>query len=76
MSDKEKPENPFAYPLTDGQSFATNGMTMLDHFAGLAMQAEISRQLPDSRIYFETLVDSAYSYAEAMLIERQKRLNP
>ena len=44
------------------------GMTMLDHFAGLAMQAMVNRE---SRWEENGIAEEAYKQADAMLKERQ-----
>jgi hypothetical protein len=44
MSD-QKPHNPSAYPQSGDMHYSKRGMTLRDHFAGLAMQAIISKQV-------------------------------
>lgn len=72
----EKPDNPHVYPLTDGETFCTNGITLLDHFAGMAMQAitnKLCMPLGYENTTIEGIAAEAYDIAEAMLKEREKR---
>lgn len=70
-------KNHRAYPTQnyeyDGQGnvlhWQHEGMTLLDHFAGLAMQAYIARGV---RIDNTAFAKYAYSTADAMLKERVK----
>lgn len=62
--------NPPAFP----QQYQTcqehmTGMTLLDHFAGLAMQAFANEYVSDNSV---AIADKAYTLAAAMLKERQK----
>ena len=47
-----------------------HGMTLRDHFAGLAMQT-LPKEIPD----METLARMSYNMADAMLAERKKNEN-
>lgn len=47
-----------------------NGMTLLDHFAGLAMQGMQADSSFDASV--QKIAEAAYSQADAMLKERQK----
>ncbi len=67
------PDNPPAFPIAcpDQFQFANNGMDLLDHFAGCALQGLLADG--DLRADPETFAQSAYHVAEAMLAERAKR---
>jgi hypothetical protein len=62
------------------------GMTLLDHFAGLAMQALIAKapwyeiynnQQEDAiRVKMGAMSSGAYAYAYAMIAERNRLMNP
>jgi len=84
----DKPENPLIFPTNQmsvqGQVVpATFGMTLLDYFAGQALASFDTGFLSDiSMLNEKTGIDveeltagCAYTLAEAMLKERQKRLN-
>lgn len=45
------------------------GMSLRDHFAGLAMQAIIH----DTQLGFDAICAEAYQYADAMLAAREQR---
>ena len=68
------PAFPMAVPSTDtDQGCWEDGMTLLDHFAGLAMQGELSNpENPDMGHELVAALD--YKAANAMLIERQKHV--
>jgi len=89
MKTEKKPSNPSAYPNTtvnaNGVIISKNyGMTLRDHFAGLAMQAIISnsdtmREL--TKAYergkktdsFEScLADMSFGFSDAMLKQREQ----
>lgn len=62
-----------AYPIpSDGVSFGTHpGMSLRDHFAGLAMQGLLANQ--DARLMTSTeYARIAYEHADAMLTERER----
>jgi len=66
-----------AFPCTDGNTFANDGMTLLDYFAAKAMQGLIP--LPDKRKNINTSTvkfraQQAYSQAAAMMEERKNYL--
>lgn len=65
--DNEKTGGP-AYP-----GHGSTGMTLLDHFAGLAMQSVVANggSLGSS----EGVARSAYGYAAAMIAERNRIMN-
>ena len=64
-----------AYPVPDfhmanGQvQLGSCGMSLRDHFAGLAMQAIIH----DTQLGFDAICAEAYQYADAMLAAREQR---
>lgn len=65
------PDGGPAFPLQT-QAYVNNGMTLLDHFAGLAMQAMIiarsaAQTLDDDPEELGAFCDGAYDYAAAML---------
>lgn len=61
--------NPPAFPIKQPLSSDFLGLTMLDHFAGLAMQAMVNRE---SRWEENGIAEEAYKQANAMLKERAK----
>jgi hypothetical protein len=66
MTNETKVPNPPAYPTHKDSGTWTEGLTMLDHFAGLAIiKCEGSAQ---------KIAEEAYDIAAYMLIERQKHL--
>lgn len=60
-----------AYPHSDVEIW-TEGMSLLDHFAGLAMQAMLYHEDPPNS---KTLARNAYKEAAAMIAERERRIN-
>ena len=61
------------FPTTqniDGNAVIDGGITLRDHFAGLAMQAEITRCI--SGYCFEYTARTAYIMADAMLKARKE----
>ena len=73
MNENKKPENPFAFPNTDGQSFCNDGMTLRDYFANSAMQGELSGQYSGNNWANEKdLAQRAYLIADAMLKQREQ----
>ena len=63
-----------AFPTRGSMGEVTHeGMTLLDHFAGLAMQALIAGD-PAYEIEAKMHIEYAYEIAEAMLAERAKRI--
>ena len=83
--DNEKTGGP-AFPHGDPTHGVDVGMTLLDHFAGLAMQALISKapwyevyndQQEDAiRIKMAAVSSGAYAYAAAMIAKRNRLMNP
>lgn len=71
MANNNKPTNPYAYPIHQDTLMDGTGMTLLDHFAGLAMQSYI---INDDGTSDERIVEYSYSIATRMLEERQKHL--
>jgi hypothetical protein len=77
MENQEKPENPNAYPTRTEYEDPTNpiysGMSLRDHFAGLAMQGFLSNNtivddVNDQAI--EWAAARSYLIADAMLKQR------
>jgi hypothetical protein len=73
MSDTKKTGGP-AYPATMEQlSQSTEGMTLRDHFAGLAMQGLVAGSFALGKGYDEdVLAQSAYAMADEMLKAREQ----
>lgn len=77
-------KNPPAYPAktyftghftgTRREGDETPGMSLLDHFAGLAMQGMVAHDNP-KELYYRTIAAYAYLIARAMLEERAKPEN-
>jgi len=77
-----KPENPTAFPCnTQGQIEPSEGMTLRDHFAGVALPVTIGLVLECSPppasyggtippMFHETVARLSYQMADAMLAER------
>ena len=73
---KKTIHNPQAFPVPMGYAPATggsyspavSGMSLLDHYAGLAMQSLLTVSQADDL----SLADSAYKVAKAMLVARSK----
>lgn len=62
-------QNIYGYDVPPGDSFIAGGMTLLDHFAGLALQGMLSN--PEWNHWStEQHVKYAYEVAEAMLLAR------
>jgi len=86
MKTEEKPSNPFAYPVTDGTTFVNDGMTLRDHFAGLALNAVISNAQTMQEItktwnymskctridFEEAIAKLSFTYSDAMLKQREQ----
>ena len=49
------------------------GMSLLDHFAGLAMQSLIGKTTLQNCFTADNIAVKAYDYAEAMIEERSRR---
>lgn len=65
--------NPPAFPTKQPLSSDFLGLTMLDHFAGLAMQSQIGNPLKTGDNEAHRLIaERAYRMADAMLKERAK----
>ena len=80
MSDKNKPNNPSAFPVIKTETywvsdnplpntFSEEGMTIRDYFAAKVMQS-IYR---DNTSFNEGIAEEAYKMADAMLAERSKQ---
>lgn len=74
----DKPNNPPAFPV---KSMLESGMTLLDYFAGQAMQGFIMNEGLKGLIdeisvegFSEKIAAGAYKVAQAMLKEREKHL--
>ena len=80
-------KNPPVYPTLESMPVArtaddvtyhdvahTPGMSLLDHFAGLAMQGMVAHDNP-KELYYRTIAAYAYLIARAMLEERAKPEN-
>lgn len=71
----EKPNNPLAFPSTDGNTFANEGMTLIDYFANSAMQGMIANPqiIRPNKLesQFMDFSKRAYRYADAMLKQRE-----
>lgn len=65
-------DNPPAFPNKGYNSEIYNGMTLLDYFAGQALIA-FGENLHD--VNDENAAKQCYNIAEAMLKEREKRIN-
>ena len=68
-----------AYPVTKGNGFGyeytvPGNLTLLDHFAGLAMQ-ELMEHYPTTGIGPRDCASSAYTQAAAMIAERNRIMN-
>lgn len=90
MNTETKVPNPPAYPeiesishggIVEIRTLNGTGLTMLDHFAGLAMQGMLSHsnESPMSGTFInnashEFRAEFAYEQAKAMLAERMKHL--
>ena len=79
MSNEKKPDGGPAYPVNTGNSetagacYPHQGMTLRDHFAGLAMNQMIPGILNESDLEFPyTTALWAYRYADAMLRAREQ----
>lgn len=84
--EKEKPSNPSAFPYLRETSYSPSwesesGMTLRDHFAGLAMQGFIgsgsymaySKSNISTKENDEQLAIASYRISDAMLKERSKQ---
>ncbi|AVR47222.1 hypothetical protein C7S20_19285 [Christiangramia fulva] len=72
MGKDEKTKNPFAFPVTDGETFCQDGMTLRDYFAAKAMQALIDQPIMVGNTNAtEILAKQSYIVADAMLKERE-----
>jgi hypothetical protein len=82
----ENEKNPFAFPCTDGNTFANNGMTLRDYFANSAMQKPTNYRPKNFyhwlRWFFgfsynssyqdhKQNAENAYNLADAMLKQRE-----
>jgi hypothetical protein len=59
-----------AFPCNHGTKDFGPGMSLRDWFAGLAMSAEIRRDMAEE---YETVAERAYQHADAMLDARNKK---
>lgn len=71
MANNNKPANPYANPIHTDTMIGGEGLTLLDHFAVLAMQSYI---INDNGTSDEQIAKYSYSIAATMLEERQKHL--
>lgn len=67
-----KVENPPAFPLTDSKTFANDGMTLRDYFAGQALAGYIANSNDKSDMSKSDIAADCYGLADAMLKERLK----
>jgi hypothetical protein len=82
MKENKKPSNPFAYPITDGTTFVNDGITLRDHFAGLAMQGMVQdsalRELFANKgnvkdvSWMDIMAENAFFIADSMLKQREQ----
>lgn len=71
-----KPQNPYVNAMCDDNGFTQYGITLKDHFAGLAMQAYIADHLQYKRENkngwtVDIITETAYVFAESMLQKRE-----
>jgi hypothetical protein len=73
--------NPSAYPgrkwsfiANQEMEVPTEGMSLMDHFAGLAMQGFIASDNGEGRLREDVIANWSYDLAEVMLKERMKRI--
>ena len=83
MEENKKPENPPAFPTTWDTSYNSimqteNGMTLRDHFAGLALQGMLChstrykpRVINSDENWHNAISEEAYEIADAMLKRRE-----
>lgn len=76
------PENPSAFPVSTIDGFTAHGMDLRDYFAALSLGALISKhplitsddgETVELAIIRKGMAQSAYRYADAMLLEREAR---
>jgi hypothetical protein len=67
--EEQKPNNPYAFPVSDINGYITDGMTLRDHFAGLAMQGYLSTE-HSGYSSEEYHAEQSYKVADAMLKAR------
>lgn len=67
MKDQEKPFNQSAYPIGKQIQMCEQGMTLRDHFAGLAMQYFVTA---NNGNFSENDASQIYYIADAMLKQR------
>lgn len=67
-----KPES--AFPWTDPAGFVFSGMSLRDYFAAAALQGMLSSDssVDRTKVNKRTWANVAYSFADAMLAERDK----
>lgn len=71
----KKPSNPNAFPITGSAHPAFTGMTLRDHFAGLAMQGNMASHYgvnvhcTDEDL--QAIAEQYYKIADAMLKQRE-----
>jgi len=68
MSETTKPINPYIHPIQDNTLTEYGGMTLRDHFAGLALQSLL---IGDGTNNIKTRAREAYELADEMLIRRE-----
>lgn len=74
MEENKKPENPYVHAMCDDNGFTQYGITLRDHFAGLAMQAMLSNKSMYDAITpngWDNLSNESYLVADAMLKQRE-----
>jgi len=71
--ENKKPKNPSAFPIVGANTIKSEGMTLRDHFAGLAMQGlYASGKASDfSKEAIEIDAVLFYNIADAMLKQRE-----
>ena len=76
----DKPDNPQAFPIqgltnlpNDQLVWPEPGMTLLDWMAGMALQGYFASEAASVNPPAGT-AETCYAYAEAMLVERARRL--
>ena len=76
-TEESKPENPYINAMCDGSGFTQYGMTLRDHFAGLAMQSIIVSSNYDiftgnnGMPVPNFVAEQGYILADAMLKQRE-----
>lgn len=76
-TENTKPENPNVYACVT-EHYIQEGITLRDHFAGLAMQTILKHNLEKGMhmtfdAYANVVSPAAYSVADSMLLQRQNQ---